>query len=58
LKTRKAEEAGTGQLNARNVMATGEVLNKRAKMIESTLPYYSSQSSSCTYRVKNIFLSY
>jgi len=46
---KKVEEAWTGQLNAKNVVATVEVLKERAKMIASTVPYYSNQSSYCTY---------
>lgn len=40
------EEAWTGQLN---VMATDDVLKERAKMIASTVPYYSVEFSSRTY---------
>jgi len=53
LKTKKVEKAWTGQLNAKNVMAT-EVLKESAKMTASTVPYYSIQSYSCTYFVKSV----
>jgi hypothetical protein len=54
LRKRKVEEAWTGQLNAKNITATDEVLKERAKMIASTVQYYSIQSSSFTYLVINI----